>query len=391
MDPQYLIGKSVLAMYSPVWGSRPGEENVPGPATSAGGSVRAREAAAPDTNASESSDKLYAAGLSKRGRGPEAVAGDFTFDDFLDIINPLQHIPIVNLIYREATGDKISGAAQIIGSAIIGGPLGMISGVVSAILEQETGKGIGETAVAMLTGIGRDEENIDAPTEEPASATMVAEANPEEPAADEAPQAVAIAENEEENEAAAVDATAVAEAPAAAVPAAETKTANGEMISPVADPAAPPQAAVQTAALAPTGSFRETARVEGGPRFYPLDKVHRLNAANAPRMPVGDTPDVRLKPINRQRISRPSSVLAGPVSPAFLPDIPLVSKQQAEQILNLDATPKDSIAASALPPGFNPLPPQLIQDMMLMNLEKYKNSGGSFDAFTRGSSVDIEG
>ena len=37
---------------------------------------------------------------------------DFTFDDFLDIINPLQHLPIVSMIYRAITGDNIGLAGR---------------------------------------------------------------------------------------------------------------------------------------------------------------------------------------------------------------------------------------------------------------------------------------
>ena len=35
--------------------------------------------------------------------GPD---GEFGWDDFLDLINPLQHIPFVNMAYRAITGDR---------------------------------------------------------------------------------------------------------------------------------------------------------------------------------------------------------------------------------------------------------------------------------------------
>ena len=38
-----------------------------------------------------------------------------TFLDFLDIINPLQHIPLVSTIYRKITGDTIDPASRIAG------------------------------------------------------------------------------------------------------------------------------------------------------------------------------------------------------------------------------------------------------------------------------------
>lgn len=48
----------------------------------------------------------------------------FTFGDIIDIINPLQHIPVVNSIYRKITGDIIAPAMQIAGDALFGGPIG---------------------------------------------------------------------------------------------------------------------------------------------------------------------------------------------------------------------------------------------------------------------------
>ena len=55
----------------------------------------------------------------------------FTFGDIIDIINPLQHIPIVSSIYRKVTGDVIAPAMEIAGGALFGGPLGAAMSVVS--------------------------------------------------------------------------------------------------------------------------------------------------------------------------------------------------------------------------------------------------------------------
>ena len=67
----------------------------------------------------------------------------FTFWDFLYAINPLQHIPVVNTICREMTGDEIKPPAKTIGGAIIGGPIGLAVAMVDAIVESATGKDIG--------------------------------------------------------------------------------------------------------------------------------------------------------------------------------------------------------------------------------------------------------
>jgi hypothetical protein len=50
--------------------------------------------------------------------------GKFGWDDFLDMINPLQHIPGIAQIYRAVTGDEINGAASLLGAL----PLGPLSG-----------------------------------------------------------------------------------------------------------------------------------------------------------------------------------------------------------------------------------------------------------------------
>lgn len=46
------------------------------------------------------------------------------FADLLDVINPLQHIPVVSQIYRHLTGDSIRAPFRIAGGALFGGPLG---------------------------------------------------------------------------------------------------------------------------------------------------------------------------------------------------------------------------------------------------------------------------
>src|SRR3970282_788734 len=58
----------------------------------------------------------------------------FGFRDVLDIINPLQHIPIVATIYRNMTGDKLGMAPRVIGGALWGRIGGFVSGIVNAVV-----------------------------------------------------------------------------------------------------------------------------------------------------------------------------------------------------------------------------------------------------------------
>jgi hypothetical protein len=65
------------------------------------------------------------------------------FGDLLQAINPLQHIPVVSTLYREITGTTIEPAARIIGGLVFGGPLGVASALVNAVVESASGKDVG--------------------------------------------------------------------------------------------------------------------------------------------------------------------------------------------------------------------------------------------------------
>jgi hypothetical protein len=80
--------------------------------------------------------------------------GKFGWDDFLDVINPLQHIPIISQIYRAVTGDQINGAAEIIGALPFGplGFVGMAGAIADLAVRDSTGKDIGENVASMVFG-----------------------------------------------------------------------------------------------------------------------------------------------------------------------------------------------------------------------------------------------
>jgi len=65
------------------------------------------------------------------------VEGGFSFDDLVDFINPLHHIPVVSEIYREMTGDTIRPHVQAAASAVFG-PVSLVSGVAKAMISAET-------------------------------------------------------------------------------------------------------------------------------------------------------------------------------------------------------------------------------------------------------------
>lgn len=102
----------------------------------------------------------------RRGAAPEGPAfwgeDGFGFDDLIDLINPLQHIPIISTIYRAITGDTIAPGPRMLGGALFGGgPIGAIAGLatgaINAGLEHDTGKDMGGHALAWVDPDGQDQ------------------------------------------------------------------------------------------------------------------------------------------------------------------------------------------------------------------------------------------
>ena len=58
---------------------------------------------------------------------------DFSFHNLLDIINPLEHLPIIGTIYRAITGTHIGIPEKIAGDALYGGLWGAVSGAARTI------------------------------------------------------------------------------------------------------------------------------------------------------------------------------------------------------------------------------------------------------------------
>ncbi|MDB5368272.1 MAG: hypothetical protein JWM77_4199, partial [Rhodospirillales bacterium] len=80
-----------------------------------------------------------------------------TFGDMLEAINPLQHLPLVGTIYREATGDDIKTLPRLIGGAIFGGIFGLIGAAVESVIKEASGATIGEHLLHAV-GLGHDEK-----------------------------------------------------------------------------------------------------------------------------------------------------------------------------------------------------------------------------------------
>lgn len=82
--------------------------------------------------------------------------GKSFFDNMLDVVNPLEHLPVVSTIYHAITGNQSGDVEKIAGDTLYGGPIGLLSSVADIAFEKITGKDFGDTMLAMV-GLGGDD------------------------------------------------------------------------------------------------------------------------------------------------------------------------------------------------------------------------------------------
>jgi hypothetical protein len=70
------------------------------------------------------------------------------FHHLLDVVNPLQHLPVIGTIYRAITGEHLGAVERIAGDALYGGLWGAVSSVADVAFEGITGKSVEDTVLA---------------------------------------------------------------------------------------------------------------------------------------------------------------------------------------------------------------------------------------------------
>ena len=107
--------------------------------------------------------------------GGMSLWGDdgFGFDDLLDIVNPLQHLPGISVIYREITGDQIGALPRLMGGGLFGGPIGIASAAANVALDATTGNDLGGHMLAFF--IGGDETDAPGDPAAPTGPVMLAQ------------------------------------------------------------------------------------------------------------------------------------------------------------------------------------------------------------------------
>lgn len=76
--------------------------------------------------------------------GPDAyvpMKGTLSFGEFLKGLNPLHHVPVIGTLFRAATGETLPPPLRVLGGTLLGGPFGMMSSAVTAMLDVVMGNG----------------------------------------------------------------------------------------------------------------------------------------------------------------------------------------------------------------------------------------------------------
>ncbi len=113
--------------------------------------MRVASAAAPAAQAAQAAAKADDSG---------GISFHAVLHDLIDIVNPLQHLPVIGTLYRAITGDKPGTVEKIAGDALYGGLWGAVSGVADSAFEAITGKDFGSTVLAFAEkelGIGHQD------------------------------------------------------------------------------------------------------------------------------------------------------------------------------------------------------------------------------------------
>tara|TARA_R110001592_G_scaffold168996_3_gene405425 strand:+ start:4698 stop:6065 length:1368 start_codon:yes stop_codon:yes gene_type:complete len=95
-------------------------------------------------DAFDAPDKTASGGKEFKAFGDDGL----TFWDLVDVVNPLQHIPVVSTLYRDLTDDTLDPAPRVMGGTLFMGPIGLVASVANVMVEHNTGKDMGGHVLA---------------------------------------------------------------------------------------------------------------------------------------------------------------------------------------------------------------------------------------------------
>ena len=273
--------------------------------------------------------------VSRKGAEVSTEINDFSFSDFIDIVNPLQHLPLVGDAYRALTGDEIKPVSQVTGDILYAGATGGLS-IVNSVLA------IGQAAYKDATGespalsIASAIFGTDKPSPDQAPPVLLADAAPQPVPAPTTPvQSATLSASQPQSSSPSLSQTV-------------SKQPYGGVLDPVSAARAQQLAEVQqdgAARLTSVGNIIYTS-----PSF-----------TNAARVRAADLAGKSANPQVQVKMAEPSLSIPG--------STPLTN-QTLGQLMQQSAIDAKKSG------GQSNLPPNLVQDMMLMALDKYKGASG---------------
>ncbi|MDX2027433.1 MAG: hypothetical protein SFW62_02225 [Alphaproteobacteria bacterium] len=284
-----------------------------------------------------------------RRAAESGTATDFDFGDLLDLVNPLQHIPVVSSVYRSLTGEQIHPVSRVAGDILYGGLMGPASmimgaagGVADAMMEAKTGEDAAGYAVSLLFGPDEDK-----------SVTQLAQADKPEPTVEPA-------------------LTAMAEAPPPVAPGDEKK-----LLAALAQPPAMPPvpAAVPAPASSATELPADNSNIAPEIRALAAAKAYPLNPR---KLPYGGVMDTTLT----QQQAMAMALATG------APTMRMGDTIYTGRLMTGARSSSPAAAQPQAPSSGNPLPPDLVQDLMMMKaIKNYKSTADK--TAPAGSTVDV--
>ena len=119
-----------------------------------------------ETTALQNNNYANATKLIPHGQQPESEQGGFAsflfgddgfgLGDIIDTVNPLHHIPVISTFYQNFTGDEIANAPALIGGAVTGGPMGLVSAAANVASKETTDKSIGNHILDLFVNDDND-------------------------------------------------------------------------------------------------------------------------------------------------------------------------------------------------------------------------------------------
>lgn len=97
------------------------------------------------------SEQVTVSATRASGQGAQEPQGEGFFHRLLDVINPLQHLPLVGTAYRAITGDHMGPVEKVMGDTLYGGLWGAVSSIADVAFEGITGKSFEDTVLGWFS------------------------------------------------------------------------------------------------------------------------------------------------------------------------------------------------------------------------------------------------